>query len=409
MEELQKDSKREWIRGTGKYLLLLLYFVSVYHMQVNVGFGILEPTRDLAEGGGTDEVSTDGAAFAAKTKPKGKIAIVSSFVSRDNDASVSKPYMDHLMNKACYADLWGYDFIFNTTWGFDKSLTAPLDINGRPQLNRWWLEHGTWHRVPHIMAAMDAGYEWVIYADIDWVVQEMHTPIESFLKEWELYGHEDVHVLVPDDADGNDLRVFSAFAVMIRNSHFGRRLLHNWNALAEGLCPKGNFHDGPRAYGWEDTDQPGIWYALAKTHSEFHSSETNITYEHICDETTGLLVTSRVLGPELNAYTAAVGVKKGSHAKHLEQVPKDQSILWSRRDPEGKNGLGVQMTYTWDPEKDSQFRHAFAIHKKIDLPPWIMRDLEQCRLRRGCDAKQIGPGDYYIGCNNTKSNGASPF
>lgn len=53
-----------------------------------------------------------------------KIAILSGFVSRDSEVKVKRAQntprineglMDHMTNKACYAHLWGYDYIFNTT------------------------------------------------------------------------------------------------------------------------------------------------------------------------------------------------------------------------------------------------------------------------------------------------------
>ena len=92
--------------------------------------------------------------------------------------------MDHMVNKACYADLWGYDYIFNDTWGFENNVDKPDD-------HRYWLEYGTWHRVPHIQAALP-NYDWIVYADTDWIVQDMAISLETFIKEWELRGKHNV-------------------------------------------------------------------------------------------------------------------------------------------------------------------------------------------------------------------------
>lgn len=199
------------------------------------------------------EISFGHTSTSSVDKERAKFAVISSFIAGPQsytggqNSRIEDSLIDHMLNKACYCDLWGYDFIFNTTWGFDKNTTG-----------RYWLDYGTWHRVPHMLAAMDQGYEWILYADTDFVFQDLTVPIESFLKDWQLHNKSDVHVLVP--SDWIPYYTFSAFAVMIRNSLFGRRLLENWMDLAQGLCPNGNFHNGPRNYEWGDSDQPGLWY-----------------------------------------------------------------------------------------------------------------------------------------------------
>lgn len=237
-----------------------------------------------------------------------RFAVISGFVTKDTSANaprVGSTLLDHLVNKACYTDLWGYDYIFNTTWGFDKSLA-----------DRHWLDYGTWHRVPHMQAAL-AKYEWILYADTDYVFQDLTMPLDSFLKEWELYGKNDVHVLVPDDM--NTYYTFSAFAVFIRNSPFGHRLLENWMELAKGLCKNGNFPSVPGVYEWGDSDQPGLWYALAKTHAEFYPRD-DFDYQIACNNTTGLVETNRFLGPELNQYMEKVKAVLGSHGNELTKI-----------------------------------------------------------------------------------------
>ena len=59
-----------------------------------------------------------------KRNPKGKIAIMSSFVPNQNTKPpprLKEAYFDHNINKACYSYIWGYDFIFNTTYAFDDT------------------------------------------------------------------------------------------------------------------------------------------------------------------------------------------------------------------------------------------------------------------------------------------------
>lgn len=88
----------------------------------------------------------------AKKRPR--IAVMSSFVP--NTAEYPQPrlkeeYFPHLINKACYSYIWGYDFIFNTTYGFD----------GYPKWH--WLEFGTWHRLPHVKSRLHE-YDWILYS-----------------------------------------------------------------------------------------------------------------------------------------------------------------------------------------------------------------------------------------------------
>jgi hypothetical protein len=237
-----------------------------------------------------------------------RIAVLSGFVTRGQTQGglplrIPETMMDHMVNKACYCDLWGYDYIFNTTWGFEE------DIG-----NKYWLEYGTWHRVPHMVAALP-NYDWILYTDTDYVFQDMSVPLESFIKEWELYGKE-VSVFVP--AEAPEYFTFSAYVVMIRNSPFGRRLLHNWMEFAHGLCPNGNVLGIPGDYQWQESDQPGLWYSLAKTHAEFHGHEFQVT----CNETTGTIMSTRAEGPEMDQYFDKIGGGVFGHrGKDLHDVP----------------------------------------------------------------------------------------
>ena len=60
---------------------------------------------------------------------KPQITIVSSFLVGDQSSNSRVQDLDHLINKACYAKLWGYDFNFNMTYGFDKELDTYLNSN----------------------------------------------------------------------------------------------------------------------------------------------------------------------------------------------------------------------------------------------------------------------------------------
>jgi hypothetical protein len=106
--------------------------------------------------------------------------------------------------------MWGYDFIFNTTYGFDR-------VKDVEQGGAWWLEHGTWHSVPHIRDRIK-DYDWILYADIDYIFADMKRPLESFFKEWQLFDRHP-SILVPRDFGGSEF-TFSAFAVLVKNDPF---------------------------------------------------------------------------------------------------------------------------------------------------------------------------------------------
>jgi hypothetical protein len=119
-----------------------------------------------------------------RTKKKPDIAIISSFVSSSqwNDKGferLDELSLDQLVNKACYAKRWGYDFIFNMTYGF-------IPEQDNPKGKAYWQEYGAWSRVPHIRDRIE-DYKWVLYADIDYIIANMSFPMEQFLHEWKSY------------------------------------------------------------------------------------------------------------------------------------------------------------------------------------------------------------------------------
>lgn len=328
-----------------------------------------------------------------------KIAIISGFVTGKEPPTAHSPRvkpsnMGHLLNKACYSALWGYDYIFNSTWGFEDDIGKA-----------YWKKFGTWHRVPHIQAALPH-YDWVLYTDVDYYFRDFSVPLEYFIRDWEFHGHKDVSIFVPKDSDSRVHYVFSAFVVFIRNSPFGRRVVENWRHFAEGICPNGNFYDWNtknaggttgRSYGWEDTDQPGLWYALAKTHAEFTNQESLYLGER-CNNA-GLINTDRALGPELNTYFRGSNPKvvQGHHEDDLYSVPTGQYIIWSKLSDETDSGLGIQKTFGVDGKK--QTPHAFAIHKKQDLSTDpIASEMEYCRNVLGCYAEYDSTGILQLGC-----------
>ena len=260
----------------------------------------------------TNTINTTGdSASNSSDTPRPKIAILSGFVTKKHGPRaprIKATNIDHMINKACYANIWGYDFIFNTTWGFDRNVQS-----------RYWLKYGTWHRVPHMVAALPH-YDWLVYADVDWYIRDLTIPLESFIKDWELHGFRNVSVFVPVDVPG--FHTFSAYVVMIRNNAFGRRVLHHWMRFAQGLCSQGNFNTTPGKYSWGDSDQPGIWYALAKTHAEFAGNQFDVQ----CVQ--GKIATGRFLGPEMRAYfTKHRVLYGGNQGKDLYRIPKGMCLL----------------------------------------------------------------------------------
>ena len=86
--------------------------------------------------------------------------------------------VDHLINKACYAKLWGYDFIFNMTFIFDKKIDEELG-------EVYWLKYGVHGIVYRTCVIESMTIIWILYADTDYVCNDMKTPIETFFfKNW---------------------------------------------------------------------------------------------------------------------------------------------------------------------------------------------------------------------------------
>ena len=374
-----------------------------------------------------------------------KIAFLTSYVESDMwtpdpDTGGGRPILNmlgHITNRACYCHLWNYDCIFNQKHELSNFMPQQhTSLSDEQQPNRWWLKFGCWERVAHLQAALPR-YDWVLYGDIDYIIKDMTRPIESFVHEFELYGKDEVHVLVPSDNDDNDrVTAFSSFAVLIKNSPFGRKLVENWRAFAMGICPNGNFASKDGEYEWYHggekhlfmpldccfgpielltfsllfTDQPGLWYALMKTHMDFYPNDAHHPPSIItCNSTTGLIDDSNT-GPWLNfdEYFVKNGLKAGNYGEHLDRVPDNQPIIFSKSGNESRSGLGVDHNWAYN-EKTGQilWNYAFALHQKATKEHWnpnMQRELAICQNVHGCAASlNETTGMIETGCHDVRA------
>jgi hypothetical protein len=366
--------------------------------------------------------------FAKRKGPR--IAIMSSFVP---NASANPPprlkaeYFPHLINKACYSYIWNYDFIFNTTYGFDENYP------------KWhWLDFGTWqviskflpfcdsflttkvllislscpinttnafrHRVPHLKSRLHE-YDWILYTDTDFLIQDIMRPLEAFLHEFELYGKTNVQLFVPTDHYNDRVFTFSAFAFMIRNSKYGHDLLNHWDRFARGICSKGNLNKTTSTkYGWLDTDQPGLWYAMMRTYSDYFPDRVPNNNYPQCNETLGILNSH---SPPWNSFFQnMMNLTKGSTGTQLVNVPPDQPYIFTGL-PDGlRSGLAIQMNWGTSPEFLAKYlKGAFALHLKnfsadIVSSSRLNTELEYCKKYHGCYANYNELGELKIGCGN---------
>jgi len=168
-----------------------------------------------------------------------------------------------------------------------------------------------------------------------------------------------------------------------------------------GLCPNGNFHLDSAEYNWDDSDQPGLWYALLKTHQEFFPNDVFDKNFPLCNETSGLIAGDQG-GPWMNIdrYFNANNLLIGNYGSDLAKIPDDQPIIWSKSGKDSRTGLAVQME--WGNFGNKIWRWAFAIHKKKDWPGEdITREVEICKTRHGCYANYNNSRrELQIGCNN---------
>jgi len=60
--------------------------------------------------------------------------------------------------------------------------------------------------------------------------------------------------------------------------------------------------------------------------------------------------------------------------------------------------LGVQLTF--GTAAMEQFPHAFALHKKSDLPKTVLDGINRCQTIHGCAANYTKDGKLDIHCRN---------
>ena len=327
---------------------------------------------------GSPSDSTAATTTTATTRPR--IGILASYIEsnmwspRERDIKLQALF-DQITNRQCYAHLWNYDFILNQTRELSGSNST-----------KWWLEYGAWDRIPHLQAALPK-YDWVLYGDLDYIIKDYSRPLDSFIKEFEMYGVNNVQVLIPvDDNEADIPRSFSSFAIMIKNGPFGKRLLENWRTFAAGICPNGNFESKTKSYEWHHCDQPGLWYALMQTHLDFYPNDKHHTPNIAqCNEDTGYIQDDYWLG--FRKYFTKVGYKVGNYGEHLSRVPKDQAIIWSKSSNQSMSGLGVNRNWSF---KDKYREHAFSFHWNKPSSQWdpdMQRTLAVCKEMHGCFAR----------------------
>ena len=353
---------------------------------------------------------------SGQTQPRTRIALLSSYIAsemwNEDPTKELEPVLDHIINKKCYCHLWDYDYIFNQTQDLTLNHITPnqnndsesysasneesSSSNNPSTIDTWWLKFGCWERIAHLEAALPS-YDWILYGDIDYIIEDMTKPIESFLEEFHLYGKEDVHVVLPADNQNDLPEVFSSYALLIRNSPFGFKLLENWRQFALGICPKGNFFSDNHEYNWIHSDQPGLWYALMKTHMDFTPNSVLPPNIIQCDDDTGLIGdkdTDPTFG--FRDYFVQNGVKGGNYGELLGDVPNDQRIIFGKTRMDSRSGLGVAN----DASNLKYHKYAFGRHqnKKQRWDDYLQRELDLCKSQHACFANFDENLKFKIGC-----------
>jgi hypothetical protein len=270
-----------------------------------------------------------------------------------------------------------------------------------------WLEWGAWNRVPHIQSLLEGqAYDWVFYADVDLIIRDHFLPLESYIHELEAYHKTAASVIVGVDAPGTTNYVFSSFALLMKNANFSHRVLHHWMEAAYGLCPNGNFpHSQPGKYRWEDSDQPGLWYALMKARNELQPNNDASVGE--CDNKTGLLagVARHANLHKFQQYFEHHPVVKGTRGQNLANVPNDQPLLFSvitNNDQSAQQHNNRPLAVHGISKNKFAFAYAFAIHTKTKASDWygdMPLQLQQCKEHLGCYANYSHEGNLQVGCN----------
>ncbi|CAB9505916.1 expressed unknown protein [Seminavis robusta] len=343
------------------------------------------------------------------TTKKPRIAILSNFVTkqRTQDAPpMDSEFFPHLINKACYADYWGYDYFFNMRWGFPDHIRSRNDTSER----LCFLDWGHWHRVPQLLELLDKkhGYDWILWADVDYLFADLAVPLETILADLDQHHLTNVQVIVPEDGHAKDSQfqfLFSSFAILIRNSDFGRKMLGNWMTYGQGLCPNGNFDrvGACKKYNWIHADQNGLWYALAKTYSDMTPSSENFTVQ--CGDNGHLQPHGFPrYGRHVGGYFQKQGLVVSSN---YSEVPADQPIIWSKFAPYTRVGIGINSNALDKFRKEDSNYHGegvFAMHLKKDLPASVREtNRNYCMVPHGGDCRvgyNTSDGQFDLTCHN---------
>jgi hypothetical protein len=381
--------------------------------------------RRKEEGGGVgapqEQHEPISGAYDDTTRRRNKIAILLSYVPSGmwgDQRRMDDNNLDMVVNKACYAKIWGYDLIFNTTDYFGSTDTIAMarrtsrtnensstttTTTSKPN----WLEWGAWNRVPHMLSLLeDHAYDWVFYADLDLIIRDHFLPLESYIHELEAYRKTAASVILGVDAPGTTNYPFSSFALLMKNANFSHRVLHHWMEAAYGLCPNGNFPDSqPGKYRWEDSDQPGLWYALMKAHNELQLDTDASVGE--CDNATGLLAGAAPYAyyDKFQKYFEHYAVVKGTSGQNLANVPNDQPLLFSvinNKDSSAQQHNNRPLAVEGNNKNSFSFAYAFALHTKSKASTWyggMPLQLQQCKQHLGCYANYTHKGKLQVGCN----------
>ncbi len=291
MKELRSQRERERERERRSrskkngYYLMVAFLISAVSflvgMNLNMATGSIVPYQQL------DDSPRPRIVHQQTTKSGKRIGILSIHVAgsakgKKNTATVKSEHFPHILNKACYSHLWGYDYFFKTSWSYDPSIRNESSF-ALGDKTRCWLDIGNWHRVPVLKAMLSSGrYDWVVWTDADMVFNDLAVPIETLLKDFELHNKTNVHVVHATHEATRQKKIprpmiFSSFGLMIRNSEYGHRVLDNWLKFAMGLCPNGNHpYECNGKYEFANSDQVGLWYGTC-TPNVWNGSTTEIS------------------------------------------------------------------------------------------------------------------------------------
>eukprot|EP00667_Euglena_gracilis_P017926 EG_transcript_18969 len=143
-----------------------------------------------------------------------------------------------MASQACYARARGYSYLLDHTTRVDPEEAR------KHQLPVFWVKYC-------IIRRWLQYFDWIFWADLDVTIFGLEKPLESFFEM-----APQAHLVLPRDAVANF--VFSADALLLRNSPWGQTFLARWwaNRLT---CP-----------AWDD--QGPLWMAVAANASEHNQT-----------------------------------------------------------------------------------------------------------------------------------------